>query len=85
MIDEFVIGKIYKLNTVLSTDEQRMLNPGVIIIVLNIETRTQGGYETKWKLQNLQTRLTFLFDNKIMHCQDYDDRLLNYFNEIEES
>lgn len=83
MIDEFEIGKIYKLNTVLSTDG-KMLHPGVIITVLDVQERRIWSrlLRDSWEKQ---MRVTFLHDNKIMSCQDYGYKLLTYFNEIKET
>lgn len=85
MIEKFEVGKIYKLNTVLSTDKE-MLKPGCIVAVLEVEKRKMSRWNIiiERSIPDTQTRITMFFDNKIIHAMDWGDRLLDYFNEIKE-
>ena len=83
MINEFKIGKIYKTNSVVGTSKQ-MLNPGTIVTVLNIETRTATNYTNYYGFADIETCVSILVNGQILRCIDWGDRLLNYFNEINE-
>lgn len=82
MIDKFEIGKIYKLNTVLGTNK-KMLNPGAIITVVASDSRKVVNWNNQFiSFTDIETKITFLYDNQILYCRDYGDRLLYYFNEV---